>query len=81
MIASLRNAFNAQFTEEKYAGMLADINAQFDYTPQFKISETPVFIPKELKKNRSIFSRNLWAGCTANIMKAFRKIFRNILMD
>lgn len=50
MIASLRNAFNAQFTEEKYAGMLADINAQFDYTPQFKISETPVFIPKELKK-------------------------------
>lgn len=50
MIASLRNAFNAQFTQEKYAGMLADINAQFDYTPQFKISETPVFIPKELKK-------------------------------
>ena len=49
MIAALRHTFNAQFTEEKYAGMLADINAQFDYTPQFKISETPVFIPKELK--------------------------------
>ncbi|WP_027124710.1 hypothetical protein [Gelidibacter mesophilus] len=50
MIATLRKAFNAQFSEEKYAGMLADIIAQFDYTPKFKIAETPVFIPKELKK-------------------------------
>ena len=49
MIASLRNAFNAQFTEEKYNGMLRDIITQFDYTPKFKISETPVFIPKTLK--------------------------------
>lgn len=49
MIATLRKAFNAQFSEEKYAGMLADIVAQFDYTPKFKIAETPVFIPKELK--------------------------------
>lgn len=49
MIASLRHTFNAQFTEDKYVGMLADIVAQFNYTPNFKISETPVFIPKELK--------------------------------
>ncbi|MGC1631038.1 MAG: hypothetical protein WA749_02895 [Gelidibacter sp.] len=50
MIASLRNAFNAQFTEEKYQDMLADINQQFNFTPNFKISETPVFIPKALKQ-------------------------------
>lgn len=50
MIATLRKAFNAQFSEEKYAGMLADVTKQFDYTPKFKIAETPVFIPKELKK-------------------------------
>lgn len=50
MIASLRKAFNAQFSEEKYAGLLADIIKQFDHTPEFKIAETPVFIPKELKK-------------------------------
>lgn len=49
MIAHLRNAFNAQFTEHKYAGMLADIIGQFNHTPPFKIAETPVFIPKELK--------------------------------
>lgn len=50
MIPSLRDAFNAQFTEEKYDGLLADIIQQFNYTPKFKISETPVFIPKKLKK-------------------------------
>ncbi len=50
MIPSLRNAFNAQFTEEKYDALMADINQKFDYTPKFKIAETPVFIPKELKK-------------------------------
>lgn len=49
MITSLRNAFNAQFTEEKYNGFLKDIITQFNYTPKFKISETPVFIPKKLK--------------------------------
>ena len=42
MIANLRKAFNAQFSEEKYAGMLADICSQFNYTPKFKIAETPV---------------------------------------
>lgn len=50
MIASLRHAFNTQFTDDKYAGMLADLNTQFNYTPQFKIAETPVFIPKALKQ-------------------------------
>ena len=49
MIASLRNAFNAQFTEEKYSAMLKDIVDKFQYTPKFKIAETPVFIPKHLK--------------------------------
>lgn len=50
MIVSLRHAFNAQFTVEKYAGMLADIHTQFNYTPKFKIAETPVFIPKALQQ-------------------------------
>lgn len=49
MITSLRQAFNAQFTEEKYEQLLTDIIQQYNYTPQFKISETPVFIPKTLK--------------------------------
>lgn len=50
MIASLRQSFNAQFTEKKYQDMLADTTQQFDYSPKFKVCETPAFIPKELKK-------------------------------
>lgn len=50
MIPSLRQAFNAQFSEEKYQALLRDIVSQFNYTPKFKIAETPVFIPKALKE-------------------------------
>ncbi|OBX25579.1 hypothetical protein LX77_00457 [Gelidibacter algens] len=50
MIASLRNAFNAQFTEEKYTQLTDDIAKQFNYAPKFKIAETPVFIPRALKE-------------------------------
>lgn len=49
MIASLRSAFNAQFTEAKYVQLTDDIAKQFNYAPKFKIAETPVFIPKALK--------------------------------
>lgn len=50
MIPANRKAFNAQFTEEKYQHLLKDIIETFDYTPRFKISETPAFIPKQLKE-------------------------------
>ncbi|TXD83321.1 hypothetical protein ESY86_10270 [Subsaximicrobium wynnwilliamsii] len=49
MIPKNRKAYNAHFSEEKYKAFLADINAQFDYTVQFKIAETPAFIPKTLQ--------------------------------
>ncbi|MEZ4792488.1 MAG: hypothetical protein R2783_03185 [Gelidibacter sp.] len=49
MIPKYRKAFNSQFTEEKYQNLLKDIIETFDYTPGFKICETPAFIPKELK--------------------------------
>lgn len=49
MITALRQAFNSQFTEEKYEHLMADIIQKFNYKPQFKVSETPVFIPKTLK--------------------------------
>lgn len=50
MIPEYRKAFNAQFTEETYQSLLDDITKSFDYTPQFKICETPAFIPKQLKE-------------------------------
>lgn len=50
MISKYRKDFNAQFTEEKYQNLLKDIADTFDYTPGFKICETPAFIPKLLKE-------------------------------
>jgi hypothetical protein len=49
MISDYRKKFNAQFTEEKYQILLKDIIESFNYTPGFKICETPAFIPKLLK--------------------------------
>ncbi len=49
MIPEYRKAFNAQFTEEKYQNLLNDIIETYNYKPAFKICETPVFIPKQLK--------------------------------
>jgi hypothetical protein len=49
MIDKNRKLYNEQFTEEKYQVFLQDIINQFQDVPKFKISETPAFIPKELK--------------------------------
>jgi hypothetical protein len=49
MIDANRKAFNANFTEEKYNKFLQDIAETYNYTPKFRIAETPVFINKKLK--------------------------------
>jgi hypothetical protein len=50
MISKYRKLFNEQFTEEKYQALKDDIAADFDYTPTFRLGETPFFISNELKK-------------------------------
>ncbi len=49
MIEQIRKAYNSEFSEEKYKALLSDIDSTFNYEVRFKIAETPVFIPKELK--------------------------------
>ncbi len=51
MIAKLREAFNRQFTTEKYQSFLSEIESQFDHKPPFRIAETPVFISESLKEH------------------------------
>ncbi len=50
MIQVNREAFNSQFTEEKYQNLLNDIVETYKYKPAFKVCETPAFIPKLLKE-------------------------------
>ncbi len=50
MISQYRKIFNEQFSEEKYEAFLKDLYTEHNHTPPFRISETPAFIPKQLKK-------------------------------
>ena len=48
MIPSIRKTFNDAFTEERYQAFLQDLYQQFGHEIEFRIAETPVFIPKAL---------------------------------
>lgn len=44
-----RQEFNRNFTPEKYQQLLEKVNTGFGKKSTFRISETPVFLPKELR--------------------------------
>lgn len=50
MITSLRQRYNQAFTQAKYEAMLADIQAQYPNQLEFRVAETPVFVPKALRE-------------------------------
>lgn len=47
MIPSIRQQYNSAFTEEKYNAYLQDLAAVFPGQLDFRVAETPVFIPGE----------------------------------
>ena len=50
MINQFRRHYNAQFTEERYRNFLSEIENEFDHIPPFRIAETPIFVPGQLKQ-------------------------------
>lgn len=50
MHASQRQLFNKGFSSERYTKLKELINAAHDHTPAFRISETPIFLTPELRK-------------------------------
>ncbi|MBK7964387.1 MAG: hypothetical protein IPK10_03105 [Bacteroidetes bacterium] len=50
MIPSIREAYNKDFTEAKYKGFLKEMNDAFNYEIDFRVSESPIFINKNLRK-------------------------------
>jgi hypothetical protein len=50
MIPSLRALFNDSFTEEKYQSLLKDLDKKHPGAIEFRIAETPVFVPKDFQK-------------------------------
>lgn len=48
MIPKYRQAFNRQYSNERYARYQQAVQDAFDYPPHFRLLETPVFLPKDL---------------------------------
>ena len=47
MIPAIRKAFNAAFTKEKYEAFLKDLNTVYPGQIEFRVAETPLFIPRD----------------------------------
>ncbi|MBE7173313.1 MAG: hypothetical protein INR73_22260 [Williamsia sp.] len=50
MIPSVRREYNSQFTEEKYQAYLRDLNGPHPGAIEFRVAETPVFVPKDFTR-------------------------------
>jgi len=46
MIPALRKAFNEAFTRQKFDSFFADLNSRYPGAIEFRIAETPIFVPK-----------------------------------
>jgi len=49
MVPQARHIFNAAFTPQSYQDMLADIDQQLPGQLEFRVAETPVFVPAALR--------------------------------
>ncbi|MDB5128383.1 hypothetical protein [Mucilaginibacter sp.] len=49
MNPTIRTTFNQNFTEEKYADFLVDLNAGLKNSVEFRIAETPVFLTDDFR--------------------------------
>lgn len=47
MIPAIRKTFNEVFTKEKYEAFLQELNAVHPGAIEFRVAETPIFIPKD----------------------------------
>lgn len=50
MIAPIRQAYNEAFSPERYRAFLDSIHQDFPGQLEFRVAETPVFVPKALKE-------------------------------
>lgn len=49
-MSEIRAAYNKAFTTQKYEAFLDDISKIYNHRPTFRIAETPLFIPNDLKE-------------------------------
>src|SRR3712207_5335959 len=47
MIPAIRKQYNEQFTQEKYEAYIQELNNVYPGHLEFRVAETPLFIPKD----------------------------------
>src|SRR6187399_25552 len=50
MVPAIRRDYNKNFTKEKYEAFLNDLNSVHPGAIEFRVAETPVFVPKDFTK-------------------------------
>jgi len=50
MVPAIRRDFNNNFTKEKYEAFLKELNSVHPDSIEFRVAETPVFVPKDFTK-------------------------------
>ena len=78
MIKELREKFNSEFTEEKYRSLVKDLDSEFNHKVDFRIAETPIFLPENFKKELFKASDELIAILES---KEFREYSKGALPD
>lgn len=76
MIKDLREKYLAEFTEEKYKSLLKELDSEFNHHIDFRIAETPIFLPKETVKEVLDAADELVKAIQT---KEFREYSRNAL--
>ncbi|HRN80385.1 MAG TPA: hypothetical protein PKY29_10325 [Ferruginibacter sp.] len=71
MVPHLRKQFNQHFTEEKYEAYIRDIENMHPGALDFRVAETPVFVPKD-------FTQSMLSACDSIIDVITRDDFKQI---
>ncbi|MCZ6703937.1 MAG: hypothetical protein O6940_12975 [Ignavibacteria bacterium] len=59
MIPHLREKFNSEYKQETYNNFLTDLNTILKYPVDFRVAETPIFLPDKLKSEIIIACNSL----------------------
>src|SRR5688572_1905541 len=74
MVSPVRKAFNKEFSPEKYKTLLKDLDDLYPGAIEFRLAETPVFIPKD-------FTDKMISACESIIDLITDSAFRDITVN
>ncbi|QJB36454.1 hypothetical protein HF324_00690 [Chitinophaga oryzae] len=74
MIPKVRQAYNQQFTDDRYQAFLEGIAQDAGIAPDFRVAETPVFVPADL-------TSKLIQACEEIVNVVLRPDFKSITKD